>query len=489
MTYIGIDCGTSALKAVLVDDDQAILAAASVSYAPTRARPQWSEQNPDDWRDAMFAALADLARPAPSAARALRGIGFSGQMHGAVLLDASDRPLRPAILHNDTRAFAEARELGVAHPNLAMILGVKPMAGFTAPKIVWLRCHEPEIFARLATLLMPKDYLRLCLTGGKATDMSDAAGAWLLDEAARRWSPEALDAVDLPQKALPRLAEASEPVGTLRDELAARFGFPTGVIVAAGGGDAAVGAVGIGAIAPGSAFISLGTASQLIVARDRYRAAPEKLLHSFAHALPGRWYAMAAMLNGAGALAFAGRLFGASAGELEAEAAQNYDGPGEVLFLPYLSGERTPHDDAHARGVYFGLTPATSRADIARATMEGFACTFADARDCVENGEAPLGRIGLIGGGSKSLLWTRMIAAATERPIVRYRDGETGPAFGAARLARLAVTGQTPETLCLEPEIQDVTAPEPALVEKFRPAVARFRRLYQALKPEFAGSS
>ena len=489
MTFLGIDCGTSALKAVLVDDNQTVLAGAARSYLPAHPQPLWSEQHPDDWRGAMFAALASLSQQAPAAARALRGIGFSGQMHGAVLLDAADKPLRPAILHNDTRAFAEARELAERHPALAAIVGVKPMAGFTAPKILWLRRHEPENFARMACVVLPKDYLRLCLTGDKATDMSDAAGAWLLDEARRSWSREAIDAIGLPQTALPRLVEGSDAVGTLRAEIADRFGFPRGVIVAAGGGDAAVGALGIGAIGVGSAFISLGTASQLIVASGHYRAAPENLVHGFAHALPGRWYRMAAMLNGAGALAFAGRLFGASAADLEAEAARNYSGPGETLFLPYLSGERTPHDDPHARGVYFGLSQSASRVDLARATMEGVACTLADARDCVEAAEAPLGRIGLIGGGSKSALWTRMIAAAIERPIVRYRDGETGPAFGAARLARLAATGEAPEKVCLEPEIHDITQPDPAMVDKFRPTIGRFRRLYRALKPEFAASA
>ena len=487
MTYIGIDCGTSSLKAVLVDDSQALVASASEAYAPNHPKPLWSEQNPDDWRDAMFAALASLARQNPAAARALRGIGFSGQMHGAVLLDAADRPLRPAILHNDTRAFAEARALAENHAELAAILGVKPMAGFTAPKIAWLRRHEPDVMARLACLLMPKDYLRLCLTGDKATDMSDAAGAWLLDEAHRRWSGEAIEAVGLPESALPRLVEGSERVGVLRPEIADRFGFPRDAIVAAGGGDAAVGALGIGAIGEGQAFISLGTATQLIVATRQYRAAPERLVHSFAHALPGRWYAMAAMLNGAGALAFAGRLLGASAGDLEALAARDYGGPGEVLFLPYLSGERTPHDDPHARGVYFGLSQSSGRAEIARATMEGVACTLADARDCLEAGATPkLGRIGLIGGGSRSQLWTRMIAAALDRPIVRYREGETGPAFGAARLGRLAARGEAPEAVCLEPDIRDVTLPEPELGAQFAKTLQRFRQLYRALKPEFA---
>jgi xylulokinase len=485
MTFLGIDCGTSALKAVFVDADQRILASAVESYSPSHPRPLWSEQDPADWREAMFAALANLARQAPEAARALRGIGFSGQMHSAVLLDAADRPLRPAILHNDTRAFAEAAELAAQHPGLAGVLGVKPMAGFTAPKIVWLRRNEPENFARLACVLLPKDYLRLCLTGEKAIDMSDAAGMWLLDEARRSWSAEALDAVGLAPSALPQLVEGSQPAGALRDAIADRFGFPRGIVVAAGGGDAAVGAVGIGATSAGQAFISLGTSVQLIAACDDYRAAPEKLVHSFAHALPGRWYRMAAMLNGAGALAFAGRLFGASAAELEAVASRDYPGPGEALFLPYLSGERTPHDDPRARGVYFGLTPSTSRADLARATMEGVACSLADARECLEAGGSPLGAIGLIGGGSRSALWTRMIAAATERPILRYGDGAAGPAFGAARLGRLAVTGEDARAVCRAPDISDVTEPDPRLVEKFRKSLTRFRRLYQALKPEF----
>jgi xylulokinase len=278
-------------------------------------------------------------------------------------------------------------------------------------------------------------------------------------------------------------------MASLRPAVADEIGLPRGIVVAAGGGDAAVGAVGLGAIRPGDAFISLGTATQLIVAADAYRAAPERLVHGFAHALPGRWYRMAAMLNGAGALAFAARLFDVSPAELEREAARDYPGPGSLQCLPYLSGERTPHDDPHARGVLFGLTPSTTRADVARAVMEGVACTLADACDCVEAGAAPLGAIGLIGGGARSSLWTRMIAAALDRRIIRYRDGESGPAFGAARLARLACTSETPEAVCLPPEILDATEPDPALVEAFQPRLARFRSLYRALAGEFAAAS
>ena len=307
--------------------------------------------------------------------------------------------------------------------------------------------------------------------------------------APRAWSRAALTASGVDAAVAPRLAEGSDAVGLLRDAVADRFGLPRGVVVAAGGGDAAVGAVGIGAVRPGAAFVSLGTAAQLIVATDAYRPAPERLVHNFAHALPGRWYRMAAMLNGAGALAFAGRLFGVGAEDLEREAALDYRRPGQTLFLPYLSGERTPHDDPNARGVYFGLDNSTSRADVARATMEGVAFALADARDCVESGAAPLGDVGLIGGGAKSALWTRMIAAALERPVVRYRDAGTGPAFGAARLARLAKTGEAAEDLCVAPPVADRTDPDPALVAAFRPRIERFRRLYRALAPEFRAAA
>jgi xylulokinase len=360
------------------------------------------------------------------------------------------------------------------------------MASFPAAKMLWLQRHEPETHARIACALAPKDYLRLALTGEKATDMSDAAGSWWLDEAARAWSPPALAASAAAPAQAPPLVEGSQPAGRLTREAAEALGLPRDVAVAAGGGDAAVGAVALGAVRPGDAFISLGTACQWIVASDAYRAAPELLVHSFAHALPQRWYRMAAMLNGAGALAFAARLLGGEVAALEAEAAADYRGPGELIFLPYLSGERTPHDDPHARGVAFGLSEASSRADLTRAVMEGVAFTLADARDCLAAAGDASGEVGLIGGGARSLLWTRMIASAAGVAVTRYRGGETGPAFGAARLARLAVTGEAPEDLCRPPPTLDVTPTEPALADAFAARRPRFQSLYRALKPEFA---
>jgi xylulokinase len=486
MNYLGVDCGTSALKVVLVDEAERRLASGERAYRPDHPHPLWSEQDPDVWREAMFAAIGDIRAEAPRAIAAVRAIGFSGQMHSAVLLGRDDRPVRPAMLHNDTRAHLEARDLNENHPELAAVVGVKPMAGFTAPKLMWLARHEPKLRERIASVLLPKDFLRFVLTGEKRTDMSDAAGTWWLDQAARRWSQAALSASGVDASLAPDLVEGSDRVAALRPAIADELGLPRTTVVAAGGGDAAVGSVALGAIRPGDAYISLGTASQLIVASDAYRAAPEKLVHSFAHALPGRWYRMAAMLNGAGALAFAARLLGGDIAELEQEAGADYRGPGELLFLPYLSGERTPHDDPHARGVVFGLDPASSRADLIRAVMEGVAFTLADARECLEAAGDALGRVGLIGGGAKSALWTRMIAAALDREIVRYRGGEAGPAFGAARLARLAANAEPAEAICKAPQILDVTAPEPRLVDAFANRREGFASLYRALRPEFS---
>jgi xylulokinase len=483
--YLGLDCGTSGLKALLTDEGGEPVASAARSYSPDRPRAGWSEQNPDDWAAAMAGAIADLRNSAGKALGALNAVGFSGQMHGALLLDRADKPIRPAILHNDGRAFIEADELARDYPHLAQVVGVKPMPGFTGPKLKWIARHEPGNRRLVNSLLSPKDYLRLKLSGERASDMSDAAGTWLLDEGRRDWSRDAFAACDADLAWAPPLFEGSALVGKIRPEAADALGLPRGVLLAAGGGDAAVGAVGLGAIAAGEAFISLGTATQLIVATDKYMSAPEQLVHAFAHALPSRWYAMAAMLNGAGALAFAGRLLGASPDSLEREAAGDYPGPGALLFLPYLSGERTPLDDPYARGVLFGMSETTSRADVARAVMEGVALTLADARDCLGAAGAKIEHVGLIGGGAKSALWTRMIAAATRFTIVRMKGGETGPAYGAARLARMAATGETPEAVCVKPEIADVTEPEPKFVDLFARQRERFTALYGAVKPEF----
>lgn len=485
-TYLGIDVGTSAIKVVLVDEAQAVIAEASVPLGLQRPHPLWSEQNPEDWWRAATEAVERLRAEVPSAFATIRGIGLSGQMHGAVLLGEGDEPLRPAILWNDGRSHAEADALNRNHPDLPRVTGVVAMPGFTAPKLAWLRTHEPDTFAAIRTVMLPKDYVSFRLTGERVTEMSDAAGTWCLDEAARAWSPVALQATGLSTAQMPRLIEGSQAAGTLRPDLAAAWGLSPSVVVAGGAGDAAAGGIGLGAVDDGAAFLSLGTSGQLFVTTASYRPAPETLVHAFAHAIPGRWFQMGAMLNGASVIAFTAGLLGGSIPDLLAEAETIYRWPAPVVMLPYLTGERTPHNDPHARGVFFGLTPATSRADVMQASLEGIAFSFADAKRSLEQSGTRIGGAGVIGGGARSALLVRILASVLRLPLTRYAGADKGPAFGAARLARLAVTGEPVVDVCTLPPVLDVTEPDVALAEAYEPQLARFRRLYTALRPEFA---
>jgi xylulokinase len=390
------------------------------------------------------------------------------------------------MLWNDGRAGREADRLNTSRPDLPAIVGVLAMPGFTAPKIPWLAAHEPGVLERLRTVLLPKDYVRLRLTGEKLTDISDAAGTWWLDQRNRRWSEAALAATGLDVLQMPGLIEGSDAGGTIRPEWASRWGMSADVIVAGGAGDAAAGAVGIGAVHDGDAFVSLGTSGQLFVSTDSYRPSPQTMVHAFGHALPGRWFQMGAMLNGASCLAFAARLLGADIATLLAEAEAGYRGPARLLFLPYLTGERTPHNDPAARGVLFGMTPATTRAEVAQAVLEGVAFSVADAQRALAASGTIIASAGLIGGGARSLLWTRILASVLGLPLTRYRGGEKGPAYGAARLALLAVTREPAESVCTRPETLDTTLPDDAAQDAYAAQFQKFRSLYKALAPEFA---
>ena len=443
MTFLGIDVGTSAVKAVLVDGDQKLLAEAEAPLAISRPHPLWSEQDPDAWWAATREVLAALRAAEPVAWAAVQGIGLSGQMHGAVVLDAADRPLRPAILWNDGRAQAECVVLAERIPDLGHLAGVPAMPGFTAPKLLWLAAHEPELFDRIAKVLLPKDYVRLQLSGEHVTDPCDAAGTLWLDEACRPWSPAILAATGLALTQMPRIAEGSVAASALLPGVAATLGLPPGIPIAAGAGDAAAGAIGIGAIDDGDAFVSLGTSAQYFVTTATYRPYPERLIHAYCHGLPDRWYQCAALLNGASCLGWAASLLGepdipALVGRVEA----SWRGPSRVLFLPYLAGERTPHDDPHARGVLFGLDADTGPTDVAQAVMEGVAFSLAEAQDCLSAAGTELEAIAAIGGGARSPFWMRLLATALDRPVTLYAGAAKGPAFGAARLARMAVDGR-----------------------------------------------
>ena len=484
--FLGIDVGTSAVKALLVDDRQRAIAEASEPLAISRPQPLWSEQNPEDWWTAVSRAVLTLKQAAPGGLGAVRAVGLSGQMHGAVLLDRNDTVLRPAILWNDGRSHAECRTLEHRVSDLAHIAGVPAMPGFTAPKLLWVAGHEPKLFSRIDAVLLPKDYVRFRLTGERITDRSDAAGTLWLDQARRGWSAEILQATGLSAAQMPRLVEGSEAAGAARSDIARDWGLPHNVVVAGGAGDAAAGAIGIGAVSDGDAFVSLGTSGQYFVSTAAYRPFPEAFIHAYCHAVPERWFQMAAMLNGASCLAWAARLVGA--GEIDpllARVESIYRGAGELTFLPYLSGERTPHNDPYARGVFFGLDAEVSTETLIQSVLEGVAYSFAEAQDCLAAAGTRVERIAAIGGGSRSRLWMRILANVLDRPVTLYREGAQGPAFGAARLARLASTGEAVRDVCTVPPVSEVIEPEPLLVEAYRPATEKFRRLYRTLKAEF----
>lgn len=486
--FIGLDIGTSAVKALLCGADGTVRASASVPLATARPQPTWSEQDPDDWWQAVCSAMTTLAASTPLGD--VRAIGLTGQMHGAVLLDSGDHVIRPAILWNDGRALAESQALNRAVPGIGIIAGVPAMPGFTAPKLMWVARHEPENFARIAHILQPKDYVRLRLTGAFATDMSDASGTLWLDAGARRWSEAIIAASGISPDMLPPLHEGSEVTGIVRPGLAGQWGLGRAVAVAAGAGDANAAAIGMGVIDDGDGLISIGTSAQYFVAAPAHRPAPDYLVHAYAHGLPGRWSQTAALLNGASCLGWAANLFrGATLDDLVAETEAAYRGPSDVLFLPYLTGERSPLNDPHARGVLYGLTPGTAAADLIQAVMEGVAFALADGQESLAKAGITARSLAVTGGGAKSALWMRILASILGRPITLHPGSDYGPSLGAARLARLSVTGESPETVCQAPGGGKIVDPDGDLVSSYGDRFQRFRALYAALKPNFRTDS
>lgn len=484
MVFIGIDIGTSAVKLALVDAAQRLLGGSEVALNPSQPRPHWSEDDPDAWWAAVLDGMDRLARDHGRDMAGVRAIGLSGQMHGAVLLDAADRPVRPAILWNDGRSAAEAAALARLGDGLQEEVGVLAMPGLTGPKLAWLRRHEPDALARTRHLLLPKDTVRLRLTGERATDVSDASGTWLFYQAARSWSRRAIEACEVEPGWLPRLVESREPTGALRADLARRWGLPDGVVVAGGAGDVAAGGVGIGAVEAGRGFLSLGTSAQVFVAAERHEPDPARMVHAFCHAVPDRWFRMAALLNGASPLAAAARWTGRTdIAALLAEVEAGYRGPSDLLALPYLFGERTPHNDPFARGAVIGLSGTTGPVHIVQAVMEAVAFSLADGFGVLGLRASPATRLGFIGGGARSAFWGRLIASVLDVTLVRYDDADRGPAFGAARLARLCVTGEPVAAVATEPAARADIAPDPALHAAYAPRLAAFRALYRALRP------
>ena len=472
---------------MLLTEQGAVSASASAPLEVSRPAPGFSEQDPEAWWHATVRAVNGL----PGASRAnVRAAGLSGQMHGATLLDAQDRPLRPAILWNDGRSAEECRELERREPSSRAITGNIMMPGFTAPKLLWVARHEPDVFRRTACVLLPKDYVRLRLAGEKVADMSDAAGTGWLDVGRREWSDAMLAATDLGRTHMPRLVEGSSPSGILTADAAAALGVPR-VVVAGGGGDNAASAVGLGVVRPGQAFLSLGTSGVLFVVTDRFRPNPERAAHAFCHCLPGRWHQMSVMLSAASTLDWVAQLVGASdLPRLVAQAEAHGLSRHSALFLPYLTGERTPYNDPNARGVFFGLRPDTTAAELAGAVLEGVAFAFADGLDVLTERSDQAGPqvddISVTGGGARLPYWGKLIAAALRRPLTYRAGGEVGAALGAARLAQLA-TGEASEgEVCTAPPVDRVIQPDTALAALLASRRRTFQRLYRDLENTFA---
>ncbi|HVO21613.1 MAG TPA: xylulokinase [Anaeromyxobacter sp.] len=481
--FLGIDIGTTATKAALVDDRQATVSSATAGYEVSQPEPGTSELDPRRWLDAVRTAIGQMRRKAPRELGAVRAIGLSGQMHTLVPLDARREPVRPALLWSDSRGAEEARRLRAALPGIGELTGVLPMPSFTAPKLLWLRRARPDEFRRIAHIVWPKDFVRHWLTGELATDPSDAAGGQLLDERRRVWAEPVLEEIGLPRSCLPRLLEGTEVSGALRSEIAAELGLPAGIPVAGGGGDAATSALGLGCVEEGRGFISLGTGSLYLAAQDAYRPSPESLVHAFAHCLPRRWFRMAAMLNGASCLAWAARL--CNEPDLDAlleRVGARGDGPGRVLFQPYLRGERTPRDDVAARGALVGLDPACDSVDLARAVLEGVAFSLRLAQDVLLARPEELDFVGLVGGGARSPLWSGIIATVLARPLAIVEDADLVAALGAARLAMIAAGAALRDVAAL-PRVARTSEPEPRHLADYEERYAAFQALYPALRP------
>ena len=474
--YIGLDLGTSGLKGILIDDSQTILAEATAPLTVQRPHDSWSEQHPADWIAACEAVLGQLSAKGLGA---VKGIGISGHMHGATLIDSADQVLRPCILWNDTRSHAEAAALD-ANPIFRRLTGNIVFAGFTAPKLDWVRRHEPAIWARVAKVLLPKDYLRLWLTGEHVAEMSDAAGTAWLDTGRREWSDALLAATGLTRAQMPRLVEGSDVSGNVRANLAARFGLAAGVVVAGGAGDNAAAGIGVGVVKAGQAFVSLGTSGVLFAANDGYQPDPDTAIHTFCHALPGTWHQMGVILAATDALNWYAGLVGQTAAALTGDLGP-LQAPGKAVFLPYLGGERTPMNDAAIRGAFLGLEHATDRAAGTRAVLEGVTFAFRDSRDALAVTGTILDQVLAVGGGSRSDYWLKAIATALNVPLLLPAAGDFGGAYGAARLAIMAVTGAGAEIAPMPPIARTID-PDPTLQAAFDDGHARYAAARQAIR-------
>lgn len=477
---MGLDVGTSGARAVAVDEAGNVVAEASSEYPLLSPRPGWTEQEPADWWEGAKAALGEVAAEVGGD---VAGIGLTGQMHGSVFLDSADEVIRPALLWNDQRTGRQCEEItaAVGAERLIRIAGNPALTGFQAPKVVWLREEEPENFARVARVLLPKDYVRLLLTGEYATDASDASGTLFLDVEGRDWSREILAALEVPPEWMPKVYEGPENTGGLREEVAAELGLPSGIPVAAGGGDNAAAAVGTGIVAPGLLGSSVGTSGVLFANTEGFTPDPSGRLHAFCHAVPGAYHLMTVTLSAGGSLSWWRDVVGGDFDDLVGAASKVPPGAEGLIFLPYLSGERTPHLDPGARGAFFGLTARHGQAHMTRAVMEGVVFSLRDGLEIMRGLGVPVEDVRATGGGARSALWRGLQADVYGEPIRRTAADE-GPAYGAALLAGVAAgtyadVGEASSVVRLR---EEVTEPDPERSKVYDEHYEVYRSLYPA---------
>lgn len=480
--YIGIDLGTSGVKVILLGEQGEVLASKTEPLTVSRPHPLWSEQDPEHWWQATDRAMKALS--GSHSLSQVKALGIAGQMHGATLLDSQQQVLRPAILWNDGRSGAECALLEASVDDSRQITGNLMMPGFTAPKLLWVERHEPEVFAKIDKVLLPKDYLRLRMTGEFASDMSDAAGTMWLDVAKRDWSDILLAACHLSRQQMPALFEGSEITGNLKAEVAKAWNMPA-VPVVAGGGDNAAGAIGVGIVEANQAMLSLGTSGVYFAVSEGFLSQPESAVHSFCHALPNRWHLMSVMLSAASCLDWAARLTGLdNVPALIAAAEQANEEADVVWFLPYLSGERTPHNNPQAKGVFFGLTHQHGPAELARAVLEGVGYALAEGMDVVHSCGISPQSVTLIGGGARSPWWRQMLADISGQTLDYRTGGDVGPALGAARLAQIALSpGKALASFLPQLPLEQQHQPNNARHQLYTERRKVFKQIYQQLKP------
>ena len=484
-TYLGIDTSTTATKAILIDGDGAVLGVGKAEYGYDTPGPGWSEQDPDLWWDGTIAAIRDAGELSGVDPSSIAAIGITGQMHGLVALDASDHPVRPAILWNDQRTATQCEDIRrrVGRDRLIEITGNDALTGFTAPKILWIRDEEPENYARIAAILLPKDYVRLRLTGEHAVDRAGSSGTLLFDLDERDWSDEIIESLDLPRGWFPQTFEGTDVTGYITEEAALLTGLRPGTPVVGGGGDQAANGVGTGAVEPGTIAVSLGTSGVVFAATDRPVIDSDARLHSFCHAVPGLWHQMGVMLSAAGSLRWFRDTIApdVSFADLSLEAGGVDPGSDGLLFLPYLTGERTPHPDPEARGAFVGLTVRHTRAHMARAVMEGVAFGLRDSLEIIKE-QSVVREIRAAGGGADSVVWLQILADVFGEPI-RTVDVPESAAFGAALLAAVGVGAYLTVGDAVAATIRTGQRYEPGLdAARYEDTYLIYRKLYPALR-------